>query len=164
MSQEIIRVAPLSREEVLSLSSDTITKKQHAALLVKIDERFSYVFETAMKLMGRSVQWYDFDNVGSDEGDRGFFDPDYYADEIDIAGEFSTPRDTLYEQSIPTRWLWEDFEEALVAEINTHKQALELAKDKKQQESLAAKQKRSEMIKQIRIKLTKEELAYITFK
>lgn len=49
-------VAPLSHEDVISLGSDTITKKKYDSLISQINNRFDYVFRTAMSLMGRSVQ------------------------------------------------------------------------------------------------------------
>jgi hypothetical protein len=157
-------VAPLTQEEVASLGSDDITKKTFDAILEKIDLRFSYVFEKSMELMGRHFDWYDFENVGESEDDRGVFDPDDYAEEIAFTGKFATPKDTLYPDYFPTRWLWENFEDALVAEIATHAQKVANAKEKKAQADKAAKEKRDAMVKQIKGNLTKEELTYVTFK
>lgn len=164
MKNNINFVAPLTQEEVLSLGSDDITKKNFDTIMEKIDARFSYVLGKAMSLMDRRVDWFDFENVDESEEGRGVFDPEDYAENISFVGKFAIPKDTLYPESIPTRWLWENFEDALVAEIATHAQKVASANMKKAQADKVAKEKRDAVVAQIKKKLTAEELSYICFK
>ena len=155
-------VAPLSHEDVMSLGSDTVTKKKYDSLISQINNRFDYVFRTAMSLMGRSVQWYDYDNLGEDSD--GYFSLDYYPEDIEVTGKFQTPSDTLYPYHIPTHWLWTDFESDLKSEISQHKKDLSEKRKSLKEKKMVDAENKKQAIASIRKKLTKKELSYISFK
>lgn len=156
-------VAPLAHADIQALVTGDITRNAHQALLLRINERFSYVFETMMTMMGRSFDWYDYDNEGG-ENHPGFFDADSYAEDINLVGDFQTPHHCLYPQSFPTRWLWEEFEEALRVKLIEH--TTRLAKQASEAAAAIHKQdaRKKEIIAGIRSKLTSEELKLVSFK
>lgn len=145
----------ITKAEFDSLYDDNISKKKYDAIIAKIDTRFYEI----VSFMAPRV------NEGEDSG--GYFEPEDYKEEIAVGGswaELPPPYDYESDNSFPTRWLWEDFEEEFKREVAK-------AKQKEVSEKLNAKQKRDDLKARkatmrpiIEAKLTKEELKYITFK
>lgn len=157
-------VAPIPKKDIKSLSSDTITKKKHDELLSRINDRFNYVIHTLMEIQGRKLDWYDYANLGEGDDEQGEFDPEMYAEEIEFSGKFDTPKNCLYYDYLPTKWLSEDFEDALRIEIADHKLGLVAKVADKKKKAQKASLRKKELKVSIRQKLTKEELACIAFK
>ena len=150
----------ITKEEFDLLYDDSITKKQYNEIKNKIDIR---VHEIAEKFFVNfnATSSYDYDN-GEDEDD-GHFDETLYKDTISF-DYWGTKYPPGYPDGLPTRWLWEDFEDELVSTSNEFldKQAKAKAKAKEAREK--DKLRRAELYKSIKSKLTPEELKVIKFK
>lgn len=152
----------ITKKEFDALYDPNITLRKYEEIIGKIDERFSEIVLTILPDI-RKKGWYDYGNCSyEDENSNGSFDPDEYKDEISVGGEFALlPEPYDCDNSFPTRWLWEDFEDEFVSEISKYK-------SKKEREKLLAKQKRDALKakkeaiwESVKKKLTKEELKYI---
>ena len=154
----------ITKREFDSLYSDDITKKEYDRIIDKIDSRFSEIVLT-LKPDLRKKGWYDYGNCSYDsEESGGYFDTQWYKDEIEIGGEYAYLPDP-YGEYIPTRWLWEDgFEVEFSKEVAGHKKALELKKKKAKETAQKRKLEKVKLRKSIEKKLTKEELKIIKFK
>jgi hypothetical protein len=157
-------VAPISPEDYNNLSSETVTKKNYDRIVAQIDERFDYVFNMAMLILDRQVGWYAYGNAPEGEDQTGNFDPDEYEIDIDFIGDIRGQTHGLYDDSIPTRWLFEDFEEPLKAEIESVKQKKADKKAQEKKTKADRKARRKSVIASIHAKLTPEELSFINFK
>ena len=157
-------VAPISREDYETLSSETVTKKNYDRIVAQIDERVDYGFNMAMLILDRRVGWYAYGNAPEGEDETGHFDPDEYEVDIDFIGDIRGQTHGLYEYAIPTRWLFEDFEEALKAEIESVKQKKADKKAQDKQIKADRKARRKSVIASIHAKLTADELSFINFK
>jgi len=144
----------ITQDEFLSLYSDTITKKNYDAILVKITDRFDEI----IRKNSISFQWWDYNNESEDR--QGCFEPNTNrADStIEFHGDFKLPEP--FDYRIPVRWLWEDYEEEFKAEVKKYQKKEE---EKKEKLKLVWENKKN-LIKQIKSKLTKEELTLINFK
>lgn len=157
-------------EKELLLSPDydsKVTKKQDTELMGKILRRFSYCMDVLFEKfkIDHVRKWYDFDN-GGDDG-NGDFDRSCYLENIGYTGEYiysKLPGWNEYSESIPTAWLWTDFESDL---DNFIAEQQKLHDEKAQQKRIAyaeSKNKKAALIESIKNKLTKEELSVIKFK
>ena len=165
----------ITKEEFDSLYSSTILKSEYDRIIRQINTRFSEV----VRLVCGGRGWFTYGNYDDNsEGDDGEFDLDKYKTDIDVSGscDFPSPYLNVYEGRgrIPTRWLWTDDADILVefnGEVEKAKLALEQKKLANKQRRLAEKikhklfaEKRDEMQKSIKSKLTPEELRYIHFR
>lgn len=157
--------APLPESLYESLLSDNMKVKDYKEAIKLLDERFQYVFPVAMAILGRFYDWYDYNN-GYDEVD-GSFDFEQYSQNIAFEGEVKkrlSHGEMLnfhYEEEIPTKWLFESFEEKLLAEVAAIKADF-VEKENKKKEELNDRKKFQEAVKtSILSKLTPEELQYI---
>jgi hypothetical protein len=111
----------ITQEQFLSLSSDTITKKEYDALIEKITLRCDYIVR---KCLQKEIEagsegnfWWDFDNRAWDLD--GNFIQDGYFDEKEYQNTVSFYFET-YRLSValfPTEWIWtENFEDELKAD------------------------------------------------
>lgn len=163
----IRRVAPIPQAMMDELYSKNITVERAKVIQKKIQNRFYYVFMTAMDILHWGVDWFAFDNHKGD-GDFGSFLPGKYKKNIPYDGNFFA-RETdntdfnefLYDvienyTTIPTRWLSENFEAALKAEFKAGKEKA-LKKSREENNTIA------ELQASIKAKLTKAELAQIRF-
>lgn len=156
-------VAPVDASQIASLGSDQITKKNYDQIIAMIDNRFDYVLNKAMEILGRKVHWYAYGNVKDGEDEAGEFDPDLYAEEIEFAGDINSGKFDLYEFYIPTKWLSEDFEDALKSELTTAKKQKAQRDLRSRQVAQDRKSRRKDVIASIKKKLTAEELSFISF-
>lgn len=140
----------ITKEEFESLSSNDITKIQYDLIILKITKRVEYI----IRHISTTFYWWAFGNADYyAEGDPGFFDVKDYKEYITVIGEFELkpPYNTCPE--IPTRWLWEDFEQEFQREFDNY--------NKEEEER---KIKLNTLEQSIRSKLTEEELKAISFK
>jgi len=149
----------ITKEEFEKLYSDDITKKEYDRIISAIDVRFVEIMKVINKTKPSSC-WFDYDNLdyqGEESG--GYFDPEYYKEDIGFGGECLNIPEPYYD-SFPTRWLWEDFEDEFKREVETFQKQEKLKKEKEE----LKKAEKQNLIKQIKSKLTKEEWAIIKFK
>jgi hypothetical protein len=159
----------ITKEEFDSLFSDDISKKKYDDIIHRIDVRVKEVWKNILKLQGRKLDWYDYDNgCGRDNnGDPidGSFDPISYKENITFSGEWSgRDYDMPYNDYIPTNFLWEDYEEKVLKDIQAYKDNEIAEKIKVAAKRLELKEHRKAIIESIKSKLTKEELRFIKFK
>lgn len=156
-------------ERDLLLSPDydqVVTVGVQKKLQGKIGSRFQYCMETLFKKFKVNHVWYDFDNEGG-EDHPGEFEIERYRESIDYTGEFKsckTPGWENYSNSIPTSWLWMDFEEELDKEIEQAKIDSEKTKEKEARKNQGNKIRKMQLIRSIKNKLNAEELKIIQFK
>jgi hypothetical protein len=152
----------ISKEDFDSLYSNTITKREYDAILRDIDYRFSRIIEHICPRVHEYGGWFDYDTIGEDEN-QGVFDPKKYMDFIYTRVErHRLPKP--YEQGIPTRFLWEDFESEVKREIDKFRKKEENIKITAKQKRENLKQRKKQFKEIIQSKLTKEELKFIKFK
>jgi hypothetical protein len=152
----------ITKEEFLSLKSDTITRKDYNRILSKIDDRFNYIMR---EVLCKSISWWDYNNGDSKAEIDGFFEPDDYDEDssIELAGEWSIP-EPYHHTDFPIRWLWEDFEEEFKRDVLDYKVEKEMKKVQARVRREALKDRKEKMKEIISNKLTEEELKFITFK
>jgi hypothetical protein len=167
----------LTHEEFKKLYASDILKSEYDTILGKIDERFGDVVKLIRPLNNRG--WFDYANCDYESEDSGGeFDLDRYKDKITIGGECEFPEPYCNTDEgcgyIPTRWLWTDDTDILKEfsdEVEKAKLAVEAKKLANKQRREADKlkhrlfaEKRDEMQKSIKSKLTPDELRYISFR
>ena len=156
-------VKPILESDVKNMISGDITKKKYDELMLVLLDRFNYVVRTAMIIMERKLDWYDFDNEGGEYA-PGYFDPQNYSENMSLTGVFDGQNDNLYPDYIPTAWLSQDFETELKAEFEKYKKEQKQENEKQKVAKDKSFEKHKELKANIRSKLTKEELNIITFK
>lgn len=151
----------LTNEEFDHLFNPDVTVRQKTQAEEKVTKRFTYIIEKMAELIGRKVEWYDYDNEAGEDR-RGFFDSKSYQEEVGFVGEFKQIKNKNfieYENYFPTKWLCEDFEEKLIQEVANHSAAEIKIKEQKSRET----EKYNSMKSSILEKLTPEEICYISF-
>lgn len=135
----------------------------------KIEDRMNYVVRKIVELSNLSLDWWDFDNLGEGQEDRGFFDPLVYHEFVGIVREctgnsYKNMCFEKYEEEIPVSFLWMDFEEQVAKEFEDFKNHIDVHAIHAANKAVEAKQAFDCMVASIKTKLTPEELAYIEFK
>jgi hypothetical protein len=155
----------ITKKEFDSLYDSNITHKQYNKILEKIDKRFQEIVLTMIPGV-RKKGWYDYGNCSYEgENSNGSFDPDEYKDEISVGGEFALlPEPYRCDNSFPTRWLWEDFEEEFNDTVLKYKLEEEKESLIQKQNREALKLKKTMIWESVKQKLTKEELKYVCLK
>jgi hypothetical protein len=138
----------LTKEEYYSLFSDSITKKEYDRILEKIDKRFFEIIEYIFKVQGKKFEWCDYNNGDSRAEIDGWFDPERY--ETNISYEAGRRGPEPFDESFPTKWLFEEFEEEFYKEIKQFNDSIFEENEK--------------LIESIKAKLTREELKVVKFK
>lgn len=155
----------IKKEEFDLLYDENITKKQYDEIISKIDRRFADICIKFLIKHDGNNWWYDYGNGHYDsEVSGGYFDPVEYKDEIEIIGEWIDMPPGFYDNIIPTRWLWEDWEEEFEQIKNEFLKKEQELKNKQKENRTKLTEKKQELQKSIKEKLTKEELSAITFK
>ena len=153
----------ISKADFDRLTSDSITKKEYDKLVESIHSRVHEIVEFMCK--GHKLNWYDFSNEGGKEGSPGWFDPNWYKEEIELTGDFEMPDPYgEYPPGFPTRWIYEDFEDEFKKTVDGYVDLVKKQKAEEKAKREAKKVKKEEMISIIKSKLSKEELKYIKFK
>ncbi len=156
----------ITKTEFNMLYDENITKKRYEEIILKINNRFNYICSKFIIKTNRHQSWYDYSNTGQSHMDfetDGYFDPHMYTESIAIEGE-DIEFPPGYDNQIPTRWLWEDFEDELKQTIIKHKKEEQKKKNQQKKRHKAHEKERVILEQGIRKKLTPEELKIIRFK
>lgn len=154
-----IKVEKLEHDLMKSVLNGSLTVKEFNKVSAKIHDRCNYIVRKAFEIQGISVNWYDFDNEGGEDGDCGYFDPERYEKNFYITGDFNGDmRDCLYSAVFPTKWLWNDFEDELTKEIEDHRKSIISKKIERKAKNAERKQQKEKLIESALSKLTKEEI------
>lgn len=138
--------------------------KTAGTLEEKITDRLDYIIKTIFKVFGETLNTWYFE--GAREGCMGDFT--YDKPEIFMMWDHETLKDDMiildrdgkelmFDQSILTRWLFEEFEAELIA----GKRKYEEQESAKLVKKLSNKEATKKLAASARAKLTKEELAAI---
>ncbi len=128
----------ITKEEFDLYCSEELPVKQHRALGVKIDERFVSI----VKSMSTQFSWVDYANEGGDEDSPGHFSIQRYKDAIPFNGGIKIPEPYHSNRYIPTRWLWEDFQEEFKGIVEVHAKIAQEREEKERQARIEAKANR----------------------
>jgi hypothetical protein len=155
----------IPKERIVALNNPDIIKREYDAIIAEIDNRVTHIWKTLMKISGRKLDWYAFQNdvdLGRGNGSTGGqFDPKTDSEFIELGGEYSRRDvDGDFQNGFPTRFLWTEdsvWQQEVLSHIEQNRQATN-KKYKNEQ------QKKNAMIVLIKQKLTAEELKYISFR
>lgn len=152
----------ITKKEFEKLYNPKITLREHNEIISKIDDRF-YEIVTAMIPGIKKNGWIDYGNCGySEDGADGHFDVDEYKTEISVGGDYAfLPEPYGDDNSFPTRWLWEDFEDEFNREVSKCLTDKEREKLELKQKRQSLKLKKEAIWESVKQKLTKEELKYV---
>lgn len=138
-------------------------------------KRIEYIIKSIHKVFGNKVLWWDYCNDRDGEGhffqsyEETFEETDFndaffrYQAEINYKQDWDMAIIDKYNEEIsldycfPTRWLIEDFEQELI----DGKKAIDKFDDEQKNKSLKEQKEKNNKIKQIKKKLTKDELALL---
>lgn len=162
----------IPQDRVLKLNDPNITKREYDAIIEEIGERVDYVWHELLKISGRRLNWYAFQNdIEYDDGDGssgGSFDPETDGEFIELSGDYASREvDGDFATGFPTRFLWTDddiWTKEVLNHIAQNKAKVKTAKQAEKQKTELAKVARTKAIESIKSKLTKEELKYVSFK
>ncbi len=156
----------LTQEQFNQLIDENTSRKTFKDLSSLATSRFDYIINKMASIIGFEVDWYDYENEGGDEYSPGHFDPEKYASEIYFTGVFKkhkNPEFDKYSFSFPTSWLFQDFENSLISEVNQFIQKKELVKQQKQQAQQQLQQNVDITKQNILSKLSDDEKKFIFF-
>lgn len=141
-----------TEQEAKDIFSEDITVKRYKELKDKANERFCYIMTQIAKIVGREIVWFDFDNEGGNEDSPGYFDKDLYDEQITFVGEIKITRNKdfiHYDDSFPTKWLWNNFEKDLENEVQNFVEE----EKKKKEEKLSEANEKKAAVDQLNVKL-----------
>ena len=156
----------LTQEQFNQLIDENTSRKTFKDLSSLATSRFDYIINKMASIIGFEVDWYDYENEGGDEYSPGHFDPEKYASEISFTGVFKkhkNPEFDKYSLSFPTSWLYQDFENSLISEVNQFIQKKELVKQQKQQDQQQLQHAVDTTKQNILSKLSDDEKKFIFF-
>jgi len=156
----------LTQEQFNQLIDQNTSRKTFKDLSSLVTFRFDYIINKMASIIGFEVDWYDYANEGGNEHSLGHFDPEAYASKISFTGVFKkhkNPEFDKYSFSFPTSWLYQDFENSLVSEVNQFIQKKELVKQQKQQEQQQLQHSVDTTKQNILSKLSDDEKNFIFF-
>ena len=156
----------LTQEQFNQLIDENTSRKTFKDLSSLVTCRFDYIINKMASIIGFEVDWYDYANEGGNEPSLGHFDPEAYASKISFTGVFKkhkNPEFDKYNFSFPTSWLYQDFENSLVSEVNQFIQKKELVKQQKQQAQQQLQQNVDTTKQNILSKLSDDEKKFIFF-
>ena len=132
-----------------------ILKKDCSALEEKIGKRFYYIAEFLSSFEGGRLEWIDYTSgYGEHDGD---FDFSSYEEYIPYEGAFEFPDPYNWFGEFPTCWLWEDFEDEVIENINKEKEKKK-EKNRKQEER---REYLKDLAEKMKKKLSKDEIAAV---
>lgn len=134
-----------------------------------IEDRMNYVVRKIVELSNLTLDWWDFDNLGEGQDDRGRFDIEAYSQSVGIVRtcigtSYKNMCFEKYEKQIPVQFLWMNFEEQVAKEFEDFKNHIDVNAIHAANKAFEAKQAFECMVASIKSKLTPQELAYIEFK
>ena len=156
----------LTQEQFNQLIDENTSRKTFKELSSLVTCRFDYIINKMASIIGFEVEWYDYANEGGNEPSLGYFDPEKYASEISFTGVFKKHRNPEFDKysfSFPTSWLFQDFENSLISEVNQFIQKKELVKQQKQQAQQQLQQNVDITKQNILSKLSDDEKKFIFF-
>ena len=148
------------------LYDENITKKRYEEIILKINNRFNYICSKFVIKTSRHQSWFDYGNTCQTHQDfetDGYFDPNDYLEWIEIGGKYIKPSPG-YDLGVPTKWLWEDFEDELKQVMIKHRKEEQKVKRQQEKRRKERGKERITLEQSIRKKLTLEELKIIRFK
>lgn len=155
----------IPKEKILALNDPDITKRDYDAIIKDIDKRVDYIWRTLMRISGRKLDWYAFQNdvdLGRGNGSTGgCFNPKTDSEFIELDGQYSRRDvDGYFENGFPTHFLWTEdgvWQQEVLSHIEQNKKIINNRQKDEQQ-------KKNAVIASIKKKLTAEELKYIIFR
>lgn len=162
-------VAKLDKIEVRRILSGKCSISEFKAIKPALENRMNYIVRKIVELSNLSLDWWDFDNLGEGEEDRGFFDPVEYTDFVGIVRQcegtsYKKMCFDKYEKEIPVLFLWTDFEEYVAKEFEDFKTHIDVNFINASNKKVEIQQELDAIIASVKSKLTPEELSYIQFK
>jgi hypothetical protein len=160
---KIDKVPKMDKQVVDKFLDGSLTVKESDKIKEDIVDRCNYIVRSIWQLQGygKVFGWWDFANEGGKDGPSGYFDRYSYREIISTTGEVERhhewPYDMLYNDGFPTKWLWEDFEDALVQEATKFKEDEKKKKETEKQKRVEREAKKKELIASALTKLTPEE-------
>ncbi len=108
------------------LLNNQCSTQEYKRIQQEIDCRFSYIVRKLEKQLNWNVIWFDYKNEDMIEGEviKGFFDVVQYKEYICFKGEIIKDNEYenfKYNNKIPTKWLYEDFESSLEENLKRYK-------------------------------------------
>jgi len=142
--------------------------KLYAAAMVNITARMNYIIRRCLELAGGKLDWWDWNSDGDyEDQSSGDFMESYDKDTLSIRAEWNIKREIIFldrdgdewglSDGVPTRWLYEDFEEEFTNGIKAYKEKEEQKKAKDKENKQKREQEKKTLITQAASKLSKEE-------
>lgn len=147
-----------------------VARSKASELENQITERIDYILNVWFKTFGGSLKYWYFDGAGENEvgdlakymGDESIYglfiecNPNSKNEMVIINKDGS---EWGWESEIPTRWLFEDFENEIINGKKLYEERAANRKAKKKELTLAKKQEDATLIEEAKKKLSKKELA-----
>jgi hypothetical protein len=142
--------------------------KLYIATAGKITDRMNYIIRRCIEIVGGKLDWWDWLGDGDYE-DRasGDFVQSYDKDQLSIRAEWDIKREIIFldkngnewglAEGVPTRWLYEDFEEEFTNGLKAYKEKEIRQKEKTKENRVKKAEEKKVLVKQAASKLTKEE-------
>jgi hypothetical protein len=161
----------ISKKIIDKIISGNITVAELESYRAQIDDRFFYIIQTIMKIKDYKIEWADYHNCLFSFSHEGLFDPVAYKDNIHFVCKYINKRKydyknqnfDFYNDSFPISFLYSDFEELVSNQYKQIKDNIDSSILKEQQLKKEFNKNYNKIVEQIKNKLTKEELSYITF-
>lgn len=165
----LVPVAKLDKVEVQRILAGECSLAEFNAFKKPIEDRMNYVVRKIVELSNLSLDWWDFDNLGEGQEDRGFFDPLVYHEFVGIVREctgnsYKNMCFEKYEEKIPVSFLWMDFEEQVAKEFEDFKNHIDANFITAANKAVEHKKELDAIIASVKSKLTPQEMSYIQFK
>ena len=165
----LVPVAKLDKVEVQRIIAGECSLAEFNAFQKPIEDRMNYVVRKIVELSNLSLEWWDFDNLGEGEDDRGHFDIEAYSKSVGITGErtgssYKNMCFEKYEKQIPVQFLWIDFEEQVAKEFDDFKNHIDANFITAANKAVEHKKELDAIIASVKSKLTPQEMSYIQFK
>lgn len=106
----LVPVAKLDKVEVQRIIAGECSLAEFNAFQKPIEDRMNYVVRKIVELSNLTLDWWDFDNLGEGQDDRGRFDIEAYSQSVGIVRTcYGTSYKNMcfekYENSIPVQFL-----------------------------------------------------------
>ncbi len=145
----------ISKSDFDKLYDPNVTYKDYMEIIDRIYGRFCEIVEGICKIENRSRS-YEFEIASED----GTFDPYLHKDYISYYNEYSSFPEP-FDRKIPTRWLWEDYEDDYTKQVADARLECESSEAEREARAKKLSETFESMKKSIRSKLSPEEIAYL---
>lgn len=170
-------VLPVEQHLYFSAKASHLTIRESQHIIDHIQQRAFYVFDRLAKIYCREYSWVGFDTSNLEQDfDVGVYDYERYLNQFSFHSdlddsEYRHAPVTFHFNTFPAKFIYEEFEQDLIAEFDEFKSKIDQKREKSKQkrerdkQNKAARDKiRPAIIKSITAKLTPEELSFIEFK